>query len=277
MTIKLLKLNRYPILKQLQIEEAIYRSPNSGNWVVINKGTPDPTIIVGVTGRADKLVHLEEAKKRNIDTIKRFTGGGTVVTDDDTLFITFIFDQEWFKTIYQAKDYYPRDIMKWSEHFYNNVFNNTNSSNSNHSLAPFSLMEHDYSYGTLKFGGNAQSFSRLKFIHHTSFLYDFKQDNMSALLKHPDKEPEYRKNRDHLSFLCKLKDRFKSQDEIADRVEKQLTQMPKSSIMRDDYHNIDDIKIQQVSIQDALQYLDIPHYKSNQIYDHNNLNWKDLE
>ena len=42
-------------------------------------------------------------------------------------------------------------------------------------------------------------------MHHTSFLWDFAVANM-ALLKHPEKSPEYRAARPHSSFLCKLKD-----------------------------------------------------------------------
>lgn len=42
----------------------------------------------------DELVHTEEAYKLNIPIIKRFSGGGTVVVDEDTLFVTFIFNTQ---------------------------------------------------------------------------------------------------------------------------------------------------------------------------------------
>jgi hypothetical protein len=47
--VKFLKLAAMPILKQLQLEEALLRA-TSHNWFLINEGTPDPTIVMGVSG-----------------------------------------------------------------------------------------------------------------------------------------------------------------------------------------------------------------------------------
>ncbi len=49
----------------------------------------------------------------------------------------------------------------------------------------------DYIFGDRKFGGNAQAITRRRWLHHTSFLWDFRDDRM-ALLQHPEKAPEYR-------------------------------------------------------------------------------------
>ncbi len=38
-----------------------------------------------------ELIHVPQAAKAGIQVIKRFTGGGTVVVDEDTLFMTLIF------------------------------------------------------------------------------------------------------------------------------------------------------------------------------------------
>ena len=63
----------------------------------------------------------------------------------------------------------------------------------------------DYTFGELKFGGNAQYISKKRWLHHTSFLWDYDPKRMRCLL-HPPKEPEYRRKRNHLDFLCRLKD-----------------------------------------------------------------------
>ena len=57
--------------------------------------------------------------------------------------------------------------------------------------------------GDLKFGGNAQSISKDRFVHHTSFLWNYNTDNMKYLTI-PSKQPEYRLNRDHTEFLTYL-------------------------------------------------------------------------
>jgi lipoate-protein ligase A len=45
--------------------------------------------------------------------------------------------------------------------------------------------------GARKFGGNAQAITSRRWLHHTSFLWDFDPGNM-ALLTNPAKQPEYR-------------------------------------------------------------------------------------
>jgi lipoate-protein ligase A len=103
----------------------------------------------------------------------------------------------------------------------------------------FHLRENDFCFGPRKFGGNAQSITRQRFCHHTSFLCDFDDAAMMRYLKLPglcdstlvplqiafslsgfyrlhfpscqinaEKAPSYRGGRSHLEFLCKLKDAF---------------------------------------------------------------------
>ena len=58
----------------------------------------------------------------------------------------------------------------------------------------------DYVFGTHKFGGNAQSITKNRWIHHTSFLWDYDVRNM-AYLKLPKRAPEYRLVSYKLFFL----------------------------------------------------------------------------
>jgi len=46
-------------------------------------------------------------------------------------------------------------------------------------------------FGDRKFGGNAQSITKNRWVHHTSFLWDYDVKNMSYL-KLPAKVPQYR-------------------------------------------------------------------------------------
>jgi lipoate-protein ligase A len=78
----------------------------------------------------------------------------------------------------------------------------------------FSLREDDYVLNeTKKMGGNAQAITgRQGWLHHTSFLWDYKDINMERYLKLPEKRPEYRSNRTHKDFLVKLKDYYGNKD-----------------------------------------------------------------
>jgi hypothetical protein len=46
-------------------------------------------------------------------------------------------------------------------------------------------------FGHRKFAGNAQAITKGRWLHHTSFLWDF-QGELMRLLKHPSRAPEYR-------------------------------------------------------------------------------------
>lgn len=183
----LLVLTRTPIFEQLQIEEALLRA-GSGNWVIVNTGST-PAIVMGISSGG---VHTSACLPR----IRRFSGGGTVVVDEHTVFCSFIFDD---CSVPCEKT--PTALMDWSLDFFSPVF-------SPHTLV---LEEHDYVLDDRKVGGNAQSFVRGRSLHHTSFLWDWDPNHMQCLM-HPDREPEYRRQRPHDSFCNKLRFYFDTQE-----------------------------------------------------------------
>lgn len=105
------------------------------------------------------------------------------------------------------------------------------------------MEETDYVFGDKKFGGNAQAISRRRFVHHTSFLWDFNPENMNYLLI-PPKQPTYRQERNHLDFICKLKNYIESSELFLDRITRELQSLSQS--------------FEQVSIEEAENYLKNP-------------------
>ena len=69
----------------------------------------------------------------------------------------------------------------------------------------YSKREHDYCVDGLKFVGNSQSLAKDKWLHHSSILWDCDLQLMSSVLKIPEKQPDYRQNREHCDFLTTLK------------------------------------------------------------------------
>lgn len=139
-----------------------------------------------------------------ISVIRRFSGGGTVIVDENTVFVTLICGGDSVP----IPKLYPRPIMDWTEELYVPAFR---------SIPGFQLREHDYVFGDRKFGGNAQSITRGRFLHHTSFLWDY-QDARMAYLRHPDRAPAYRVNRQHSDFICRLKDHLPSREVFVDSI-----------------------------------------------------------
>eukprot|EP00981_Chlorochromonas_danica_P008183 scaffold2042_cov175-Ochromonas_danica.AAC.5 len=127
---------------------------------------------------------------------------------------------------------YPRDIMSWTETIYQPVFQ---------ALLPrdapkFALREHDYVLGERKIGGNAQSITKGRWIHHTSFLWDYTPENMNYL-QMPAKRPAYRSDRSHSDFLMPLSRHLPSTDS--------LSQQLVSSLQRD--HQVDFMSEEEVN------------------------------
>ncbi|SRR5581483_1763323 len=201
---KLLRLKSYPIYEQLLLEEKLLRT-DTNNWCIINEGS-SPAIVMGISGKKEELVNCKTALQSGIPLIKRFSGGGTVVVDENTLFITFICDKQ-----FHPFPAYPEPIMKWTEEIYRDAF----------SHPEFRLRENDYVFGDKKFGGNAQYIKKDRWLHHTSFLWDYDPANMKHLL-HPKKMPSYRDGRNHDEFLCRLNTFFPEKEAL---IESFITQL----------------------------------------------------
>ncbi|KAK9072403.1 hypothetical protein SSX86_008837 [Deinandra increscens subsp. villosa] len=200
----IVRMKGVPILQQLEIEERLLRT-SSNNWCIINDGTDKPSIVMGISGKPAELVEIRPVVEDKVPVIRRFTGGGTVVVDHGTIFVSFICNKDDVAGVQP----YPRPIMSWSSLLYSHVFQG---------VADFRLRENDYVFGLRKFGGNAQSITKNRWIHHTSFLWDYEARNMSYL-KLPKRTPEYRLARDHLDFICPMKDYLSRPDFIAKTID----------------------------------------------------------
>ena len=56
-------------------------------------------------------MHIDKAKEAKVDVIKRFSGGGTVIVDENTVFSTLIMNAASLPHV----ECYPRPIMRWTE------------------------------------------------------------------------------------------------------------------------------------------------------------------
>ncbi|MCB1107950.1 MAG: lipoate--protein ligase family protein [Chlamydiia bacterium] len=204
--IHLLQLQNVPIHEQLQIEEALLRLTEE-NWCIINDGST-PSIVMGISGKPEELINFSKMKKDPIPLIKRYSGGGTVSVDQNTLFVSFIFQKNA-----HTFPCFPEPILRWSEQFYQKALQ----------IPGFHLKENDYVIGNLKCGGNAQYIQKHRFVHHTTFLWDF-ESKMMDLLLHPKKTPHYRDGRSHDQFLCRLKTFLPSKEEFISRLIKAISE-----------------------------------------------------
>lgn len=172
-----LRLQGYPILQQLQLEERLLRT-TSLNWCLINEGTSPPAIVMGISGygqslarqslcckplsaqqqtyvgftllftgmeihdhdqqnkrlgswcrKPQELLDVNSVIRDGVPVIRRFSGGGTVIVDDSTVFVTLICRSD----AVPVPKLYPRPIMDWTEQLYLPAFR---------SVPGFHLREH---------------------------------------------------------------------------------------------------------------------------------------
>ena len=199
MEIHLLRLKNVPIYEQLELEEALLRA-DERSFFLLNTGST-PACVLGISSQIEQMIQVDEAKNANLPLIRRFSGGGTVIVDENTCFSTFILQGR----------YNPGTLHTFASAFFTEVFKGL----------PFSLLQNDYRLNHKKIGGNAQYFTKNRGLHHTSFLFDWDKERMN-LLKIPPKMPQYRENRGHEEFLTPLKDFFVNTTEVLDAMEQVL-------------------------------------------------------
>jgi lipoate---protein ligase len=227
--IHFIHLKNYPILEQLRLEEALLRTDHR-SFCIVNEGS-SKAIVMGISSKADELVDLEKAKAQEIPVIRRFSGGGCVIVSHATLFVSFIFTKELL-----SLPPFPEPLLKWTEGFYQNALK----------LDNFHLRENDYVLGEKKCGGNAQYIKKDRWVHHTSFLWDYHPDDMK-LLHFPKKVPSYREGRSHGDFLCTLKEAFPEMGSFSEAVKKELKTR---------------FRVKNLSLEEAKQALSTPHRTS---------------
>lgn len=182
------------ILQQLRWEEALLRA-DQRNWCLINR-QKSSAIVLGISGKLEEAVDREKYKQQPVPLLRRFSGGGTVFIDENTLFITLI-----CHTAAISIPPFPHSILSWNSALYRPLFKDL----------PFSLRENDYVLGDKKWGGNALSVTKQRWLQHTSLLWDYEENRMNYLLP-PIKTPSYRNQRPHRDFLCRLKEYWPSAD-----------------------------------------------------------------
>jgi lipoate-protein ligase A len=200
----------------IALEEALFKftietlTPIIRIWENIN-----PCIYLGIGNKYKQEVYISKAKKDKIPIIRRFSGGGTVFQAKGNLNYTFILPLEIYPEFKKISDSYNeifKIIKKILPSYPNITFNGTS----------------DFCINNKKFSGNAQARRKNTLLHHGTILYNMDLNLINKYLKHPNKKPEYRKNRKHIDFLTNLENR--DRDHFLIKLESLIT--PKNSFSK---------------------------------------------
>lgn len=196
--LNLVELARFPIHEQLLLEEKLLRNCDKF-YCLTNFGAP-PAYVLPISAKKEEWIHQAPHP-----IVRRYTGGGGVVIDENTLFVTFIGPT----TLLEGGAATPASIHRFAEKHFSPY------------IPGFIRKENDYCIEDKKIGGNAQYISKNRFVHHTSFLWDFDPKKM-AWLKTPPRMPDYRNQRSHDDFLLTLKPLFPTPSHFFDRLRSAL-------------------------------------------------------
>lgn len=149
-----------------------------------------PSLVLGCGDKPEMALDLEECKCRGVGWIKRITGGGTVLQSRGVLNYS-----------YTAPDPGGLDIKKTFEYGARFIISG---------LAEFGIDAcyrgiSDAAVGERKISGNAQARKWRSILLHGTVLVDLDFDMLTAVLKHPAREPDYRRGRDHRDFLTTMR------------------------------------------------------------------------
>ncbi len=150
-------------------------------------------IVLGYSNAWEKEVRSEALKSKSVPVFRRSSGGGTVLQGPGCLNYSLILN------IKENGD--CRNIRATNEH----VMERHRAAIETLTGKKIRVQGHtDLTFNDLKFSGNAQRRKRKYLLFHGTFLLDFGLSRIDAWLCLPEKQPTYRKNRNHSSFLTNL-------------------------------------------------------------------------
>ncbi len=153
---------------------------------------PSPCIVLGRSSDAVSEVFLDEARRDHVPVLRRSSGGASVVIGRGCLLYSVLLSYEKQPSLRSL------DVAhQW-------VMGRTRDALS--PLVPHIQMQGtcDLTFHNLKFSGNALRCKRSYFLYHGTLLYAFDLGLIGRYLRQPNRQPDYRENREHASFVTNL-------------------------------------------------------------------------
>lgn len=152
-----------------------------------------PFVVVGLGNHLSEEVNLALCEEESIPVRRRFSGGGTVVQGPGCLSYALslrITGDDNFANVTSTNRFIMERIRAAIEKAIGQ---------------PVHVRGHtDLETDGRKFSGNAQRRGRHAFLFHGTFLYATDLELVDRALRHPSREPDWRRRRTHHEFLINL-------------------------------------------------------------------------
>jgi len=177
--------------ENLALEEALLEASESDEVERLRFWeSPRHFVVLGAGGAYHKDINIENCQAKRVPILRRCSGGGTVVQGPGCLNYTLALDQlanPGLGDISGTAHFVLRKIIKAV----------AAAGAGDAEIQGYSDLVIDGS----KFSGNAQRRRKRFVLFHGTVLYGFDLSLISTLLKQPEKQPDYRANRPHDSFV----------------------------------------------------------------------------
>lgn len=153
---------------------------------------PFRAVILGAAGIVRDDVREEACEEDDITLGRRSSGGGTVLLGSGCLLYSLVLSYDRAEELKNINSSYRYILGKIRETL-------------RPAIAGIELAgTSDLAVGGQKFSGNSQQRKRNFLLHHGTILYAFNLESIGKYLHLPRRQPDYRDNRDHQSFLMNL-------------------------------------------------------------------------
>lgn len=160
--------------------------------------SPQPIVVVGRSSRVGQEVIERACSERRIPILRRSSGGAAVVAGPGCLMYAVVLSYERHPEL--------RDIGRAHSYILGRLVDGLRPHVVDVACAGTSdLVLRDESSGVVrKFSGNSLRAKRSHLLYHGTLLYDFDLSLISACLRPPPRQPNYRASRNHAEFVTNL-------------------------------------------------------------------------
>jgi len=150
-------------------------------------------IVLGASNKPDDALNIENVTRDNIPVLKRPSGGQTVILTPNNIIIAAVF--------FDRETMHPKEVFQHINKLIISTIEKTGINN----LSMMGIS--DIAISGKKILGSAIYRSKEALLYHAVLNLGEPSITFEKYLKHPTKEPDYRKGRSHSEFVTSLKEK----------------------------------------------------------------------
>jgi lipoate---protein ligase len=190
---RILDLTLSTLAENLALDEALLLDAEAGNGGEVLRFWEWPTyaVVLGVSGRLHEEVDVAACNRDSVPIQRRASGGGTVLLGTGCLQYSLILDMTHNAAL--------RDIRGSYQFILGQLID---------ALEPIAAVARegisDLAKAGMKIAGSAQQRKQRYLLHHGTILHGFDVSSISRYIRLPTRQPAYRSDRAHESFVANL-------------------------------------------------------------------------